>query len=54
MVELRRDGVDARPEIMVPLPSLAAEFAHQKEVIDKVKADVITVRSSHGSNQCRA
>ncbi|RMH23001.1 MAG: pyruvate, phosphate dikinase [Acidobacteria bacterium] len=38
--ELRREGVDARPEIMVPLVGAPAELRHQKKVILEVAAEV--------------
>eukprot|EP00294_Goniomonas_avonlea_P000709 CAMPEP_0114552068 /NCGR_PEP_ID=MMETSP0114-20121206/6930_1 /TAXON_ID=31324 /ORGANISM="Goniomonas sp, Strain m" /LENGTH=901 /DNA_ID=CAMNT_0001736925 /DNA_START=12 /DNA_END=2717 /DNA_ORIENTATION=- len=37
-VELKAEGIDARPEIMVPLTSMKEEFTHQKTIIDRQKA----------------
>lgn len=35
-VELKRDGIDVIPEIMVPLVGTLAEFHHQKTIIEEV------------------
>jgi pyruvate,orthophosphate dikinase len=42
--ELRAEGVDARPEIMVPLTVMEAEFTHQKAIVNQVKAGLPTVK----------
>mmetsp|Transcript_30325 Transcript_30325/g.65591 ORF Transcript_30325/g.65591 Transcript_30325/m.65591 type:complete len:914 (+) Transcript_30325:1-2742(+) len=37
--ELKAEGVDARPEIMVPLTSMETEYIHQRDLIKAVLAD---------------
>jgi pyruvate,orthophosphate dikinase len=41
-VECARNGVDVRPEIMVPLIADARELSHQRRLIDEVAADVMS------------
>ena len=38
--ELVRDGVDAHPEIMVPVVGTLAELDHQKAIVDRVHREV--------------
>ncbi len=38
--ELIQDGIDARPEIMVPLVGHVKELAHQREIIQRVYGEV--------------
>ncbi len=39
-VELKMEGIDVRPEIMVPLVGTSEEFIHQHEVIDHTALEV--------------
>jgi pyruvate,orthophosphate dikinase len=39
--ELIGEGVDARPELMIPVTSHVAEIEHQKKLIEKVHAQVV-------------
>lgn len=40
-MEVKKEGIDVHPEIMVPLVSFKKELDLQKEVIDQVAADII-------------
>jgi pyruvate,orthophosphate dikinase len=39
-VELKRDGIEVVPEIMIPLVGIKSEFLHQAEIIREVAAEV--------------
>lgn len=40
--ECRRKGIDARPEIMIPLVSGEAELAHQKQVVERIAVETLS------------
>jgi pyruvate,orthophosphate dikinase len=41
MCELRKEGVKARPEIMIPVTSTVEEIRDQAEIIERVKKEVL-------------
>ena len=44
-LELKSEGVDAQPEIMVPLTGILYEFSAQKKIIDQIAADVFAEKN---------
>jgi pyruvate,orthophosphate dikinase len=39
--EVKKEGIEVHPEIMIPLVGHVAELKHQKQVVDRVAQDVI-------------
>jgi len=39
MWELKNEGIEAKPEIMVPLTAMSEEWIHQRDLVNKIKAD---------------
>ncbi|MEL6773085.1 MAG: putative PEP-binding protein, partial [Bacteroidota bacterium] len=45
-VEVQAEGVDVRPEVMVPLVGTVAELANQRAVVERVAAEVFAERGA--------
>ena len=44
-LELKSEGIDAQPEIMVPLTGILYEFSAQKKIIDRIAAEVFAEKN---------
>ncbi|MBI3873152.1 MAG: pyruvate, phosphate dikinase [candidate division Zixibacteria bacterium] len=42
--DLAKDGIDVRPEVMIPLVGTVEELKHQRDVVDRVAEDVFKKR----------